>query len=116
MRRAILAFLMLAIVAAAQPAVAIDEGFRGRYRVIWREINCSDTGWYRVRIRYVSERVRRYDRFAPGPGGTLRYVRGQRFPWAGEVELRYDPATDTAVGRLIKPQGCWKRLRLVPLG
>ena len=120
MRRAILAFVMVAVVAAAQPAGAVDNGFRGPYRVIAREIpghSClTDTAWYRVRIRYVSERVRRYDRFAPGSGGTLRYVRGKRFPWRAGVELRYDPATDSAVGRDIAPQGCWRRLRLVAIG
>ena len=121
MRKAILAFVMVAVVvAAAQPAGAIDNGFRGPYRVIWREIpghSClTDTAWYRVRIRYVSERVRRYDRFAPGSGGTLRYVRGERFPWRGGVELRYHRRTDSAVGRQLEPQGCWRRLRLVPIG
>jgi hypothetical protein len=119
MRKAILAFVVVAIVAVAQPAGAIDNEFRGPYRVITRAIPghpCpSYTSWYRVRVRYVSERVRRYDRFAPGSGGTLRYVRGRRFPWRGGVELRYDRRTDSAVGREIAPQGCWRRLRLVPI-
>ena len=78
MRRSILAFVIVAIVvAAAQPAGAIDNGFRGPYRVIAREIpghSCLiDTAWYRVRIRYVSERVRRYDplpQVRAGPSGT----------------------------------------------
>jgi len=121
MRRSILAFVMVAIVvAAAQPAGAIDDGFRGPYRVFARESPGSyceaDTYRYRVHIRYVSERVRRYDRFAPGSGGTLRYLRGQRFPWRAGVELRYDQRTDSAVGRDLAPQGCWRRLRLVPIG
>jgi hypothetical protein len=122
MRKALLAFVTVVIVvAAAQPAVAIDEGFRGRYRVIWREIpghSClTDSGWYRVRIRYVGERARGYDRFGPGPSRTLRYVRGERFPWRYHaVSFRYNPRTDSAVGRHPRPQGCWQRLRLVPIG
>ena len=99
---------------------AVDEGFRGRYRVIALDGGCSyQPSWYRVRIRYVSERVRTYDRYAPGSGRPLRYVPGERFPWQGDapVELRYDPPTDTAIGIQHAPQcgGGW-RVRLVPIG
>jgi hypothetical protein len=103
MRNAILAFVMVAIVAAAQPAGAVDEGFRGRYRVIALDGTCGfHSSSYRVRIQYVSERVRTYDRFAPGSGWPLRHLRGERFPWQRQggslVKLRYDRRTDTAVG------------------
>ena len=122
MKKAILAFVMVAVVAAAQPAGAIDKGFRGPYRVILRESashSCpTDTAWYRVRIRYVSERVRRYDRFAPGSGRPLRYVGGVRLPWHGgpRVKLRYHGRTDSAVGVQHGLQGCSWRLRLVSIG
>jgi hypothetical protein len=121
MRRSILAFVIVAIVvAAAQPAVAINKGFRGRYRVIALDDSCPfQPDWYRVRIRYVSARVRTYDRFAPGSGWSLRYVRGERFPWQREggslVELRYDPRTDTAIGIQQGPQCPTWRVRLVPI-
>jgi len=108
------------VIAAAQPAGAIDNGFRGRYRVIARGACAFQPAWYRVRIRYVSERVRTYDRFAPGSGWPLRYVRGERFPWQRQggslVELRYDRRTDTAVGILQGPQCPRLRVRLVPIG
>ena len=118
-RKAIRAFVMVAIAAAAQPAGAIDKGFRGPYRVLARErpsYTCgADTHRYRVHIRHVSERVRRYDRFAPGWGRPLRYVLGERFPWQGRVELRYDRRTDSAVGLQHAPEGCSWRLRLAPI-
>ena len=42
MRRAILAFVMVtAVIAAAQPAGAVDDGFRGRDRVIALDNTCG---------------------------------------------------------------------------
>jgi hypothetical protein len=119
MRRAILAFVIVVIVAAGQPASAIDEGFRGPYRVIAVDDTCPfQPSRYRVHIRYVSERVRTFDRFAPGSGRPLRYVGGERFPWQGQdgppVELRYDPRTDTTVGFQHGPQCQRWRVRLLP--
>lgn len=121
MRRAILAFVMVAIVAAAHPAGAIDDGFRGRYRVTTLNDTCRTPGsWYRVRVRYVSERERTYDRFAPGSGWPLRYVHGERFPWqrqsVSRFELRYDRRTGTAVGIRYGPECRGERIRLVPIG
>ena len=121
MRRAILAFVMVtAVIAAAQPAGAVDDGFRGRYRVIALDNTCGfHSSRYRVRIRYVSERVRTYDRYAPGPGRPLRYERGERFPWQRQggslVEMRYDRRTGTAVGIHSGPQCPKWRVRLVPI-
>ena len=107
--------------ASAQSAGA-DDGFRGRYRVIALDDTCVflNSARYRVRIRYVSETVRTYDRFAPGSGRPLIYVRGERFPWQRQggslVELRYDPRTNTAIGIQQGPQCRPWRVRLVPLG
>jgi hypothetical protein len=103
----------------AQLASAIDDGFRGPYRVIALDpCRYQSLSSYRVHIRYVSERVRTYDRFAPGPGRPLRYIAGERFPWqsGAAVELRYDPRTDTAVGSQGAPQCERWRVRLVPIG
>ena len=46
---------------------------------------------------------------------------GKRFPWFGEVpgmaaELRYDPATGSAVGVRHGPVHCRWYVRLVPIG
>ena len=117
MRRTIACMAVLLWAAAAQPAGAIDGGFHGRYRVIERATCHSGTQRYRVHIRYVSERVRRYDRIpAIGAGSRLRYERGERFPWQGRVKLRYHRRTDSAVGITHHPQSCNWRLRLVPIG
>jgi hypothetical protein len=125
MRKAILAFVMVAIVAAAEPAGAIDNGFRGRYRLIARErsgSSCPGDSSYRhpARVLFVSERVRELAHAGRVWGGRFRYVRGERFPWqanGGRYVLRYKRRTDSAVG--IK-QGvqtdCHYRVRLVPLG
>jgi hypothetical protein len=108
-------------VTPAERGVTADNGFRGRYRVTALDDTCPfHSSWYRVRIRYVSERVRTYDRFAPGSGWALMYVRGERFPWQRQggspVELRYDPRTDTAIGIQQGPQCPRWRVRLVPIG
>jgi hypothetical protein len=60
MRKAILAFVVVAVVAAAQPAGAIDDGFRGRYRLIASPHLCPGQDVYRhpARVRFVSGRIR----------------------------------------------------------
>jgi hypothetical protein len=106
----------------AQLAGAVDEGFRGRYRVI--ALDDGGCGFhssrYRVRIRYVSERVRTYDRYASGSGWPLRYVPGERFPWQKQggspLELHYDRRSGTATGIQQGPQCPRWRVRLVPIG
>ena len=124
MRRAIPAFVAAVImVAAAQPAGAVDNGFRGWYW-IRAHIPCANERFTRrVQVRFVSETVR--DFYHPRRGTTTRfmYVDGELLPWQGQLahrdaELRYDPATDTAVGvRGHGPQGCGNvRLRLIPIG
>ena len=53
--------------------------------------------------------------------GRPRYMRGRRFPWQTtnndpfRYELRYDPATDTAVGFKYGLEGRTCRVRLVPI-
>jgi hypothetical protein len=125
MRRAILAFVMVAIAAAAQPAGAVDDGFRGWYRLVAREApgaTCHSNSYgHRIHVRYVSARVRDLRQPRADTAHRFRYVRGERFPWQGELrhraaELRYDPATDTSVGSRSGLQGCRYRLRLVPVG
>jgi hypothetical protein len=123
MRKSLLVFVMVAIVvAAAQPAGAIDDGFRGRYRLIGREISeCFGNSPRRVEVRYVDERHRRIDpvHSTRGAKWRLRYVRGERFPWQTRGQgfvLRYRPRTDSAVGILHGLQGCTWRVRLVPMG
>jgi hypothetical protein len=49
------------------------------------------------------------------------YEHGKRFPWFGEgagmaAELRYDPATGSAVGVRHGPVHCRWYVRLVPIG
>ena len=127
-RKAILAFVMVAIVAAAQPAGAIDNGFRGSYRVIARQTDGDGcpTGDYRRRVlvHYINETVRQLRLFGnplSDSARRFRYVRGKPFPWQHRrgvpYKVRYDPATDSAVGvRGPGPQGCTWRVRLVPIG
>jgi len=125
MRRSILAFVMVAIVvAAAQPAAAIDNGFRGRYRLIERETSHAcpvGSDRRRVEVTYVSERVREIDpdHSTAGANWRFRYVRGERFPWQtndGRFVLRYSRRTDSAVGTRDGLQECRFHVRLVPMG
>jgi hypothetical protein len=124
MKKSILAFVMVAIVVgAAQPAVAIDDGFRGRYRLIGRDTGgCfSNSQRRRVEVGYVDERVRTIDpdHSTLGALWRLRYVRGEEFPWQtddGRFVLRYRPRTDSAVGILDGIQECVWRVRLVSMG
>ena len=109
MRKVILAFGMVAIVAAAQPAGAIDNWFRGTYRLRQRELpgyTCfPHFERRRVEVRFVNERVRTIDpdHSTAGANWRFRYVRGERFPWQthdGRFVFRYRRRTDTAVGIL----------------
>ncbi len=123
MKKSILGFVMLAIVVgAAQPAVAIDDRFRGRYRLIGRDMGgCfSNSQRRRVEVRYVDERVRTIDpdHSTQGALWRLKYVRGEESSWQtddGRFVLRYRPRTDSAVGILDGLQECTWRVRLVPM-
>ena len=119
MRKAILALLMVASVAAAQPAGAIDEGFRGRYRLIADTHLCPGQDQYRhpVRVRYVSGRVRELVHAGRMWSGRFTYVPGRRLPWHREdglFALQYRPRIDSARG--IIRESCWWHVRLVPIG
>jgi hypothetical protein len=119
MRKAILALVMVATAAAAQPADAVDDGFRGRYRLLARAHLCPGRDDYRhpAKVRYISEGVRELVHAGRFWSGRFRYVRGRRFPWRrddGGFVLRYRPGTDSAVG--IRHEDCWRRVRLVPIG
>lgn len=125
MRKAIWAFATLAIVAAAQPAVAIDDGFRGRYRLIAHDVSgvCRNDSYRRpVHVRFISGRVRQLSR--PGSDTAMRFryetsLRGLRFPWrhtrGNRFVLRYDMFTGRAVGFRQGVQKCKWRVHLVPI-
>lgn len=125
MRKAILAFAMPAIVAAAQPAVAIDDGFRGRYRLVAHDASgvCRNNSYrHPVRVRYVSGRVRQLSRPGSDPAIRLRYettLGGLRFPWrqtrGNKFVLRYDMFTGRAIGFTHGLPKCKWRVRLVPI-
>jgi hypothetical protein len=126
MRKAILAFVMVAIVvAAAQPAGAVDDRFRGWYRLVAREApgaTCRSNSYgHRIHVRYVNEKVRDLRQPRADTAHRFRYVPVERFPWQGELRhraaaLQYDSATDTAVGFRSGLEGCRYRLRLIPIG
>lgn len=134
MRRVILALIMVAIVvAASEPAGAIDNRFRGRYQILAREApgaTCRSNSHSgsgralsagRVDVRYVSERVRDFYHPRVERATRFTYVPGERFPWQGELahraaELRYRRRTDSAVGTRDGLEGCSWRVRLVPIG
>jgi hypothetical protein len=122
MRTAILAFATVAIVAAAEPAGAIDDGFRGLYGVTSTQtggVACPvHLRTHRVRVRYIDERVRDYGRAGRYSRRHLGYVSGQRFPWQNNrgLMLRYRPRTDSAVGVRDGLEQCRWRVRLVPIG
>jgi hypothetical protein len=107
---------------ASAQSGAIDDGFRGWYRVRGSQGCPFDGGRFRdrVKVRYVSERVREITHAGLVWNLGLRYVRGEGFPWQSKDdgrrwELRYDPATDTAVGNRYGLQGC-EGVHLVPIG
>jgi hypothetical protein len=104
---------------------AVDEGFRGRYLVIGHQIDgpCQSGGFEnRVRVRYISQGVRYLARAGLVWNGRLRFMPGERFPWQTNdddpfwFELRYNPATDSAVGYRHGLQDCEWRVRFVRLG
>ena len=119
MRKAILAVIMfVTVMGATEPAGAIDDGFRGRYRLITRTITgiCPDTRQL-ARVRFVSATVRKLRHAGPW-GSGFHHERGERFPWQsgdGEYVLRYRRRTDSAIGTLHHIQGCTWRVRLVPV-
>ena len=134
MRRAVLASVMVAaVIAAAQPAGANDDGFRGRYRLIARQARsgaCGPLASYRreVHVRSLGDWFRQFARpDAKGPM-VFRYRSEDRFPWQhthnlyGGFKLRYDPATDSAEGVKYRRHlgrrrsRCRWRVRLVPIG
>src|SRR5262245_43004720 len=126
MRKAILAFALVAVVvAAAQPASAFDDGFRGNYVLHAREkagTTCPDWSFQRdVDVTYVNDAVRTVDpvHSRVGEQWRLRYVTKARFPWQdselGLVSLRYKPDTDSAIGHMRRIQSdCRWHVRLVP--
>jgi hypothetical protein len=120
--------MMAIVVVAAHPAGAVDEGFRGRYRVIRRQTlgtGCPIGSYMgRVHVRNVNETVRYInERVVPdieGVSRRFRYVPGEYFPWqrtrgSNDYSLRYDRATDSAVGVRYGPQCRW-HVRPVPVG
>lgn len=128
MRKAILAFVMMAmVVAAAQPAGAVDDAFRGRYWVIGRDgdVFCSLPSFrHRVRVRFVNESAREFVYPRYDSTKRFRYVRGEHLPWeqqmgdrpgASSIALRYRPRTDSAVGTKWGGPQCNWRVRLVPI-
>lgn len=128
MRNAILAFAIVAIVvAAAQPAGAVDDGFRGRYRIIayggstWCPYS---TFSHRVHVRFVNERARGFVYPRHESTKRFRYVRGEDLPWqqqmgerpgASSIALRYRPRTDSAFGTKRRGPMCLWRVRVVPI-
>jgi hypothetical protein len=118
-RMAILAFVMVAIVAAAQPAGAFDDGFRGWYRLKTTENSCRrHPRTHRVEIRYINESVRDYGRAGRYSRRHLEHVSGRWFQWQNDrgLRLRYRPRTDSAVGVREGLQGCHWHGRLIPIG
>ena len=124
MRKALLAFVMMAVVAAASPASAVDDGFQGLYRVTQRDVpgTCHSgpdrVETHRIWVRFINDEVRDYGRSGRYSRRHLEYVSGRYFPWRNErdVKLRYRPRTDTAVGVNRGLEGCRSRVRLVPIG
>src|SRR5262245_38565405 len=123
MRKAMLAFVMLAgVVTIAQLAGAVDDGFRGRYRVIGQRVSgngCPEDHYTRMtHVHHINERVRQFGHPVGDEAGVFRHVRGEPRLWQSthgmRYVLRYDPAIDSAVG--VKgpgPQGCTWRVRLI---
>lgn len=120
MRAAILTFATVAIVAAAQPAGAIDDGFRGLYRVTQTDNGACPVHarTHRIRVRYINEKVRDYGRAGRYSYRHLEYVSDRGFPWRNDrgLKLRYRPRTNSAVGVRDGLQECRWRVRLVPIG
>ncbi len=125
LRKAILAFVILAIVAAAQPAGAIDNGFRGQYRITQTQTgtgNCPvpNPPTHRIEVHYINGRVRDYGRAGRYSSRRLRVRAWPTIPMAKQprvYKLRYDPANGFG-GRSQGPgpQGCSWRVRLIPIG
>ena len=106
-------------------APAVDRDFRGMYRVRSRDNHLCQEGFglRRVRVHYVSGTVRTIVPvgWTGPPHWRFTYISGKRYPWSGELadmaaELRYDPATDSAVGVRHGPVHCRWHVRLMPVG
>ena len=72
-------------------------------------------------VRYVDERVRQITHAGLVYNGRLTYTPGERFPWQSRRlrrswKLRYDPATDKAVGTRDGLESCLWRVRFVSIG
>ena len=107
-------FGVVMLTTTAQPALAVDDGFRGKYIVIWneREGNCGDDQGI-VNIRYLSETRRRYDPKGSDNGVVLRYRAGESRPWQwigadGGIALRYSAATTHATGLAWEAECTWR--------
>ena len=98
----------------AQPALAVDDSFHGRYFATWTTTQgtCSNDG-YAVRIRVLGSTSRRYDPAGTDRGAVLRYQEGERYPWQftgpdGGISLRYRAFTDYARGIAWQEECTWR--------
>lgn len=104
----------VALVAAAAPGLAFNEGFQGRYYATWNELrgSCGDLEGA-VKVRYLSETRRRYNPAGPDRGVVLRYQAGDRQPWQwigadGGIALRYRAGTDSLRGVAWEAECTWR--------
>ena len=130
MRKAILAFVMVSVVVvSAQPAAAVDDGFRGWYRIIARQTLQSGCpkGDYerRTRVHHAEEMELQFGPYARhvnndfAAARIFRYKSGKYYPWQhtrGRFVLRYEPATNSAVGVRYGAAECRWQVRLVAIG
>lgn len=120
MRKLLISLIVTMTFFTAMPmALAVDEGFRGRYHARYRAVsgfsyceNLRNT----VRIEYLSPNRRRFEYTDRRGRFVLRYVGGRR-PWRYvekalfAIALAYRARRDTAVG-VSGDQDCGYRVRL----